>query len=549
MTKSTLCLLKNRMLLANLAANSIGALVYLLLVLTEASPIPSYVHEILIPLDVIVIPACFGFGVLITFFYELPIRRYLNLRFKGKDVPAEVLKNVRQRLLNEPIIIIVLDLLMWILVSFFYSVYLGVIRPETPLNILLFVFFGSATAGLSTITAAFFAFEFIMQRLHIPFFFPEGGLHTFKNTLRIKIKPKLVALLFAANLIPFISILGILTRIKRAELDPVIALERLETAIMAHCIVFIILGIWLTFLVSSNLVKPLKEIIKVLKDVQDGDYAQKVRITSNDEIGYAGEIINEMNEGLKERDKFRRSLNLAKEVQQNLLPASDPEIPGLEISGTSIYCDETGGDYFDYIDIKNSNGVKKGIVIGDVSGHGISSALLMATARASLRQRAFFGGSIGDIITDVNRRLCVDVETSGRFMTLFFLSIDPKLKELFWVRAGHPPGIYFHPDSGKVEELKGRGIVLGLDAAAQYQVNLKKGLKKGEIIMLGTDGIWEATDHKGKMFGKERILSCIKQFQAEPAKTIGDRILSALYAFRGGKKADDDITLLIIKIK
>jgi hypothetical protein len=164
-----------------------------------------------------------------------------------------------------------------------------------------------------------------------------------------------------------------------------------------------------------------------------------------------------------ERDRLRHSLELAREVQQKLLPRQNPVIAGLDIAGRSIYCDETGGDYYDFIPLEQDGKQKLAVVVGDVSGHGISSALIMATVRASLRQRLSLPGSISRIIGDVNRQLAGDVEDSGQFVTLFFLTLDPVERSLKWVRAGHDPAIFYDPAAARIEELAGDGLVLGVD--------------------------------------------------------------------------------------
>ena len=143
-----------------------------------------------------------------------------------------------------------------------------------------------------------------------------------------------------------------------------------------------------------------------------------------------------------EHDMIKQSLDLAREVQQNLLPHKNPQQKRLDIAGRSIYCDETGGDYYDFISRDSGENGPLAIAIGDVSGHGISSALLMATVRSSLRQRLSQPGDADGIISDVNRQLAQDVEDSGQFMTLFYLMIDPTKKQLQWVRAGHDPAIF-----------------------------------------------------------------------------------------------------------
>ena len=130
--------------------------------------------------------------------------------------------------------------------------------------------------------------------------------------------------------------------------------------------------------------------------VEKGDLTATVTVSSNDELGVLAENFNQMTDGLKDRYRLQHSLDLAKEVQQNLLPGEDPQFPGLDIAGKSIYCDETGGDYFDFFSNVGVDKTKYGVVIGDVSVHGIPSTLLMASARAFLRQRSALTGNIAD---------------------------------------------------------------------------------------------------------------------------------------------------------
>ena len=200
----------------------------------------------------------------------------------------------------------------------------------------------------------------------------------------------------------------------------------------------------------------------------------------------------------KERDRLRHSLELAKEVQQTLLPKSNPRIAGLEVAGKSIYCDETGGDYYDFIEFKGKANEKLGVVVGDVAGHGISSALLMATVRSALRQRLASPGSIEQVIADVNRQLVVDFGDSGQFVTLFYLAVDPTRKILEWVRAGHEPAIFYDPTANSFSELAGSGMALGVDQLCQYQKNRIDAYPRGSIIVMGTDGVWEARNESGR---------------------------------------------------
>jgi len=252
---------------------------------------------------------------------------------------------------------------------------------------------------------------------------------------------------------------------------------------------------------------------------------------------------------LTERVRMRQGLELAMEVQQNLLPKADPKVDGVDIAGKSIYCDETGGDYYDYLNLNHGKEDRMGVVVGDVSEHGMPAALLMATARSSLRQRSILPGDIATIVSDLNRQLAEDVQTSGRFMTLFYLTIDPKNRVLQWVRAGHDPAIFYDPTTDTFEELRGSGIALGVDENWKYQANEKSDLVSGQIILLGTDGIWEARNPKGEMFGKSRLKEIIRSHATEPAKQIVDTVIKESEQFRNQLSIEDDFTLVVVKVE
>ena len=250
----------------------------------------------------------------------------------------------------------------------------------------------------------------------------------------------------------------------------------------------------------------------------------------------------------KERDRLRHSLELAKEVQQTLLPKSNPRIAGLEVAGKSIYCDETGGDYYDFIEIKGNANEKLGVVVGDVAGHGISSALLMATVRSALRQRLASPGSIEQVIADVNRQLVVDFADSGQFVTLFYLSVDPTRKILEWVRAGHEPAIFYDPTANSFSELAGSGMALGVDQLCQYQKNRIDAYPRGSIIAIGTDGVWEARNESGQMYGRTAIYDVIRDNSAAGAEDIMEAVFNQIKKFRKAAESEDDVTLVVVKL-
>lgn len=246
--------------------------------------------------------------------------------------------------------------------------------------------------------------------------------------------------------------------------------------------------------------------------------------------------------------QHKKALMLAGEVQKSMLPTEMPLVRGLDIAGRNVSCDEIGGDYYDFIWRQESSKGNFSIVVGDISGHGVDSALLMTTARAFLRMRASQPGSISDIVTAMNNHLAQDTLDTGKFMTLFCLTIDPEEKYLEWVRAGHDPALVYSPDQDEFEELKGSGIALGVSDGVRYSENRKSGLLNGQIIAIGTDGIWEAFNTAGEMFGKERYQDIIRTHADKSADQILDAVYRELNDFTLGRKSDDDITLVIAKI-
>lgn len=245
-------------------------------------------------------------------------------------------------------------------------------------------------------------------------------------------------------------------------------------------------------------------------------------------------------------DNVKVSLAHASEIQQNLMPKSDPEVDGFDIAGKCIWCDETGGDYYDFIDRRDLDQEKIGIVVSDVSGHGISSALLMTTARAFIRELIPSQRSPASIITEVNKRLARDIGDSGMFMTMFYSEIDPQEKCIRWARAGHEPAILYDPDTNSFEDLYGQGLPLGVCEDSAYEES-NKPVNPGQIILIGTDGIKETCNPKGEMFGKNRLKKIMRDHAQKSAKEIIAVLVDAMEDFRSPIEMEDDVTLVIVK--
>ena len=244
----------------------------------------------------------------------------------------------------------------------------------------------------------------------------------------------------------------------------------------------------------------------------------------------------------------KKAVELAGEVQKSLLPDRSPHVPGLDVAGTSVASEIAGGDYFDYLQNLDDDGRSLSVAVGDISGHGVDAALLMTTARGFLRMRAAQPGSPAQIVTEMNRHLAGDLYGSGRFMTLFYLKLDPEAHSASWVRAGHDPAMIYCPAADAFEEMGAAqtGLPLGVIEESDYAEQANE-LLPGQIIAIGTDGIWESRNPEGEMYGKERFKDVLKNNADQPAQDILDAVFKSVKTFTGGAKADDDITLVIVK--
>jgi sigma-B regulation protein RsbU (phosphoserine phosphatase) len=327
-------------------------------------------------------------------------------------------------------------------------------------------------------------------------------------------------------------------------LAPVVQLRLIYFFVGLGSIVVIIALIrWVTLRTTSAI----KKVSRAALKLSQGDFEAPLPVRSQDEVGELTRSFNAMTTQLKERLSMKEAMNLAMEVQQTFLPHAIPAIPGWDIAVRSIYSDETGGDFYDFLKDPFGRPTSLGIVVGDGSGHGVSAALLMATVRAALRARVAQPGTLAEVISDVNRLVASDTEDSGYFMTLFYVEIDSVQKELRWVRAGHEPALLIDPASGSIEELKGEGMAMGVDADFVYRDYTRGLLQKGQVLFIGTDGISDTQNSSGERFGAERLTDLLRKWSFLTSNEIADRILAALAEFRETIKQEDDVTLVVAK--
>jgi sigma-B regulation protein RsbU (phosphoserine phosphatase) len=303
----------------------------------------------------------------------------------------------------------------------------------------------------------------------------------------------------------------------------------------------------LSLLMSKLFTRSIRELADAVRGVAEGDLTVKAPVRSADEVGQLARAFNAMVPGLRERVAMKTALEVAQEVQQSLLPSENPDFAGADVAAASVYCDETGGDYYGFIRRVREERESLVVAVGDVSGHGFQAALMMASARAYLRSQALAGEPLDRMVAGVNRLMAEDMDGSGRFMTLFLLELCAD-GSISWVRAGHDPALLYDPASDRFEELVGEGLPLGAIPDAQYTLNQRPGLVPGQVLLIGTDGIWEARSPVGSMFGKERLKAVIRAHSGDDSAGLIAAVTRAVDEFRGEAAQLDDMTVAAVRI-
>lgn len=310
---------------------------------------------------------------------------------------------------------------------------------------------------------------------------------------------------------------------------------------------FVLLLVNLIFSFSRNLRLLFENQTRTLERVSQGDLDVWVPAMTHDEFGYIAGRTNQMIDALRDRMRLVQGMQVASEIQSSLQPHSSPALCGCQLAAESRFSDETGGDYYDFLPLPDEDR-RVLFALGDVSGHGVGAALLMASVRSLLRMRAFAGGTPGELCSDVNAMIARDTFGSGRFMTLFLMEYVPETKALSWVSAGHDPAIYIPAGSRTIEYLGGHNLPLGVQRDGTYETADSRTVHEGDLIVLATDGVWEARSSEGTMFGKKRLETLLMNNAHKKANEIVQAVIDALNTFTGSFPREDDMTLVVLRI-
>lgn len=247
-------------------------------------------------------------------------------------------------------------------------------------------------------------------------------------------------------------------------------------------------------------------------------------------------------------------MQAARKIQQKLFPAKAPQLPlvrlgertvAYDLSGASFPAEAMGGDYFDYIPMMHGG---LGLVIGDVSGHGYGPALLMVETRAYLRALAHTFDDVADILTMTNRVLMADM-TEDHFVTLFFGQLDILTGAMTYASAGHTAGFWLDAAGQVKQRLESTALPLGIAADTTFPASVPLQLQPGDVVVLLTDGVLDATAPDGTQFGSDRVLAVVRHFLADNARDIVSNLYHTVRAFVQTDDQIDDITTLVLKVK
>jgi serine phosphatase RsbU (regulator of sigma subunit) len=256
-------------------------------------------------------------------------------------------------------------------------------------------------------------------------------------------------------------------------------------------------------------------------------------------------VQRELREAVERRERKRaedalreteEQFRVAREIQQRLFPKVAPRFGPFEIAGASAPAEATGGDYFDYLPMADAC---LGIVVADVTGHGVGPALLMAETRAYLRTIVKSDPDLGKILTRANKMLADDIDFE-RYVTLMLVKLDARAKNLTYINAGHPTA-YVLNEAGEVKALlKRTGAPLGVQQDTPYAAATAIDLSPGDLVLIPTDGMEEAISPNNELFGTDRLLDVAREHRNESAREILDALFSSVRDFSKDQPQSDD---------
>jgi sigma-B regulation protein RsbU (phosphoserine phosphatase) len=336
------------------------------------------------------------------------------------------------------------------------------------------------------------------------------------------------------------------------QIDRQISNTQFTFRIIFAVLLLVITG--LSFWLSRLITNPIKKLKMSSEIIGGGNLDYSVDVKTGDELEDLANSFNKMALDLKthiedlrrttaENERVQKELDLARGIQRSFLPESPPIVPGFDLAALNTPALEVGGDFFDFIPVSLD---QWGLVIADVSGKGFPAALFMALSRTMLRANALGNPTVLQTICRANNMIAQEGR-ANMFVTLFYGVLDPKSKTLTYVNAGHNPPFVTDREGGDIVILAAKGIALGIMSDMEFEEK-EVTLREGDILLLYTDGVTEAVNRKGEMFGQHRLAKLVEDNQKRSAQEIIQIIEQTVLEYAEGLPQFDDLTLMAVKV-
>ncbi len=329
-------------------------------------------------------------------------------------------------------------------------------------------------------------------------------------------------------------------------------IDATKTRIVILMLIGVVVAFFLSFSMASSVIKPVKALEMGALKIATGDFASRVVVKSNDELGVLSKAFNKMasdlevsTKALVYKERVAKELELASRIQKEILPKGKPSVVGFDITGGLIPADEVGGDCYDFIKTKDGRFY---LYLGDVTGHGVPAGIVASVANALLYSATNFTSDSKDILVNVNDILN-EKTASNMFMTMALASIDEKTGVLRYISAGHNQILKFNAAEKKVEEMPTGGIALGMVADIGKTLNeVEVPMRTGDVLIIYSDGMPEARNMKDEQYGMPRFKRAVSEYcDLVTSDGIKNALLADVKEFMGKAKQADDMTLVVVK--
>ncbi len=312
----------------------------------------------------------------------------------------------------------------------------------------------------------------------------------------------------------------------------------------------VVLAVWLARTIS----RPILFLTEAVRNMGSGDLDGKVAVTSSDEVGMLAASFNKMAGDLKQymaelgestaqNARMKKEMEIGFDIQRTFLPESAPKVKGFEIAASNTPALEVGGDFYDFIALGPD---RMGLVIADVSGKGVPAALFMAMSRTLMRANAMGNPTVSEAISRANNMIAEE-DRANMFVTLFYGVLNLQEKTMTYVNAGHNPPMVLGDGEHDLVMLAARGMALGVMQDIPLEEKEIQ-LRKGDVLLLYTDGVTEAVNRENEQFGEERLSSILEENRTLAADDIIEIIKKEVDKFADGQAQFDDVTLMVVKV-